>query len=100
MSKLFDVPTELLITHLASDLKENQKVPQPAFVPYVKTGAHRERSPQNPDWYYIRMASILRRVYVDGPVGTESLRTYYGGRKARGSKPHEFRKASGTKIGR
>lgn len=98
MSKVFDVPTDLLITHLATDLKENQKVVQPAFVPFVKTGAHRERSPQDPNWYYVRMASILRRVYVDGPVGTESLRTYYGHRKARGTKPSEFRKAGGKVI--
>ena len=98
MVSVFDVHPELLIQETAKDLKEKFKVQKPAFADFVKTGANKERAPQNPDWYYVRMASILRRVYVDGPVGVESLRTYYGGRKARGVKPHEFRKASGKII--
>ena len=95
---VFDVPPELLIRELAKELKETRKLPQPAFVPFVKTGAHRERAPANPEWWYVRCASILRRIYIDGAVGTEGLRTYYGGRRARGTKPHEFRKASGKVI--
>jgi len=95
---VYDVHAELLINEIAKDLKEKFKVERPAFATFAKTGVSKERAPQNPEWYYIRMASILRRVYVDGPVGVESLRTYYGGRKARGSKPHEFRKASGKII--
>lgn len=98
MSKVFDVPADLLIAHVAADLKEKQKVEAPAWVAYVKTGAHKERAPQDPDWFYVRVASVLRRVYLDGPVGVESLRTYYGHRKARGGKPHEFRKAGGKVI--
>lgn len=98
MSKVFDVPADLLITHVAADLKDKQHVQAPAWTAYVKTGAHKERAPQDPDWFYLRLASILRRVYIDGPVGTESLRTYYGHRKARGGKPHEFRKAGGKVI--
>ncbi|MFH0714168.1 MAG: 30S ribosomal protein S19e [Candidatus Diapherotrites archaeon] len=93
---VYDVPADLLIEQVATDLKG--KVQPPAFAPFVKSGAHRERAPQNPDWYYIRCASILRRLFVDGVQGTESLRTYYGGKKARGTKPHEFRKSSGKII--
>lgn len=98
MVSVYDVHPELLIQETAKDLKEKFKVAKPAFADFVKTGVNKERAPASPDWYYVRMASILRRVYVDGPVGVESLRTYYGGRKARGSKPHEFRKASGKII--
>ncbi len=96
LTTVYDVPADLLIEQMSKDLK--QKIEQPKFVPFVKSGAHRERAPQNPEWYFIRCASILRRIYVDGVQGTESLRSYYGGRKARGTKPHEFRKSSGKVI--
>lgn len=98
MVSVYDVHPELLIQETAKDLKEKFKVPKPAFADFVKTGVNKERAPASQDWYFVRMASILRRVYVDGPVGVESLRTYYGGRKSRGSSPHRFRKASGKII--
>lgn len=98
MVSVFDAHPELLIRETAKELKEKFNIEKPLFTEFVKTGVSKERAPQEKDWYYIRMASILRRVYVDGPVGVESLRTYYGGRKARGVKPHEFRKASGKII--
>jgi small subunit ribosomal protein S19e len=64
----------------------------------MKTGTHRQFPPQQDDWWYIRVASILRRIYLDGPVGVQRLRTYYGGRKDRGHKPEKFRKAGGSII--
>ncbi len=95
---VFEVPAQELIEEIAVDLKENKKVPQPTFVPFIKSGVHRERAPQNKDWWFIRTASILRRIYIDGPLGTEDLRNYYGGKKARGVRPHRKRKASGKVI--
>lgn len=95
---VFDVPPAFLLEAIAKDFKEKKTVHAPAFAHFVKTGAHAERAPQDEDWYYTRCASILYRVLKDGPVGTESLRTYYGGRKARGSRPHEHRKAGGKII--
>jgi len=91
-----DVPATNLIQEIASDFKE--KLQKPDFAEWVKTGAHTERSPQNRDWWYMRAASVLYRVYVDGPLGTETLRTYYGGKRNRGSAPHKFRKASGKVV--
>jgi ribosomal protein S19E (S16A) len=65
---------------------------------FAKTGMHRERAPQRKDWWFVRCASILYRVYKDGPVGTESLRSYYGGKRNRGVKPHHFSKSGGKVI--
>lgn len=93
---VYDVPAAELIQKMAGDFKKEFQ--QPAFVPYVKTGVSRERAPISKDWWFVRTASILYRVYKDGPVGTESLRSYYGGRKNRGLKPERFRKASGKVI--
>ncbi len=95
---VFDVPTQFLLEAVAKDLKEKKTVHEPAFAPFVKTGAQAERAPQDPDWYYMRCASVMYRVLKDGPVGTESLRSYYGGRKNRGAKPHKHYKAGGKII--
>lgn len=93
---VFDIPAGRVISAVAEDLKG--KLEKPAFTAWIKTGAHRERAPLDRGWWYVRSASILYRVYKDGPLGTESLRTYYGGKRNRGSKPHHFRKASGKVV--
>ena len=94
---VFDVPAGALIKAIATDLKK-QGIEQPAWTSFVKTGTHKERAPDSPDWFYERMASILYRIFKDGPVGTGSLRSYYGGKKRRGVKKSHFRKASGKVI--
>ncbi|MFH0905872.1 MAG: 30S ribosomal protein S19e [archaeon] len=98
MANTKDVNAHDLINAVAKDLKDNKNVKMPEFAFYVKTGSSRERAPQNPDWWYIRMASILRKVYVNGKVTVSSLKTYYGGKKNRGSKPERFKKAGGKII--
>lgn len=46
----------------------------------------------------LQVASIFRKIYIDGPVGIERLRTWYGGRKNRGHAPEHFYKAGGSII--
>ena len=98
MTTVFDVPADLLISQVAEEFKENDKIEPPAWSNFVKTGVHKERKPENLDWWFVRCASILRRVYIDGPVGVMSLRTFYGGKKDRGVRPEKFRKGSGAII--
>jgi len=97
-SSIFDVPGTELVKEIAKDLKQNKGVVEPKFVSFVKTGRSKERAPSQREWYYLRMASILRRIYVDGPLGVGALRTYYGGKKNRGVKPEHFYKAGGKII--
>ena len=94
---VFDVKAGALIKEVAQDLKK-QGIEKPAWSDFVKTGSHRERSPDSPDWFFERTASVLYRIYKKGPLGTESLRSYYGGRKRRGVKKPKFRKASGKVL--
>ena len=76
MTTVFDVPAELLINTVADEFRDNNdKIVAPEWTKLVKTGVHKERKPENIDWWYVRCASILRRVYIDGPVGVRSLRT-------------------------
>ena len=98
MTTVFDVPADLLIEKVAEEFKNNDKINSPAWSNFVKTGVHKERKPESADWWYVRTASIIRRVYIDGPVGVMSLRTFYGGKKDRGVRPEVFRKGSGSII--
>lgn len=98
MTTVYDVPADSLISEVAKELNENKKIEPPAWATFVKTGVHKERRPDNPDWWYVRCASILRRVYIDGPVGINSLKTYYGGKKDRGTNPEKFKPGSGAVI--
>ncbi len=83
---------------LKEELKKVKEISPPAWSLFVKSGAHSERIPQQDDFWYIRSASVLRRLYLGNSVGVERLRSYFGGRKKRGSKPARFRRASGGII--
>ena len=98
MPTVYDIPANILIRRLAQDLKSREEITAPDWMLFVKTGAHKERAPDDPDFWYVRCASILRKVYLNGPIGTEKLRINYGGRKRRGVKPNKFQKGSGAIV--
>ena len=95
----YDVPPSVLIERLARHLKEEvDEINPPSWAPFVKTGIHTQRPPRNPDWWFTRCSSILRKIYVKGPIGIEKLRSEYGGRIDRGAKPEHARKGSGAIV--
>ena len=96
MTTVYDVPADHLIRKVAEELKKRQEIKPPAWAAFAKTGVHKEMPPEDPDWWFIRAAAVLRRVYVDGPLGVERMRSFYGGNKNRGSRPNAFRKGSGS----
>jgi small subunit ribosomal protein S19e len=98
MPTVYDIPANILIRRLAQDLKSREEIAPPDWMQFVKTGAHKERAPDEPDFWFVRCASILRKVYLNGPIGTEKLRINYGGRKRRGAKPNKFQKGSGAIV--
>lgn len=98
MTTAYDVPAEPLIRKLADKLKNEYKLQPPEWSIWVKTGAHKERAPEDPDWWYVRMASILRKVYIRGPIGVSRLRGMYGGKRDKGVKPYRHVKGSGSII--
>ncbi|MBI4019795.1 MAG: 40S ribosomal protein S19, partial [Candidatus Aenigmarchaeota archaeon] len=65
---------------------------------FVKTGVSRERPPTQANWWWIRAAALLRRVYLDQQIGVSHLRKKFGGRKNRGHKPEHKYPASGKII--
>lgn len=95
----YDVPASTLIEKLTKYLKENiDQIVPPNWAPLSKTGSHTERPPQDPNWWYTRAASLLRKLYIHGPIGTQHLRYHYGGRKDHGVKPEHVRIGAGANI--
>ena len=70
----------------------------PELALFVKSCVSRERPPIESNFWHIRAASILRRLYIKGVLGVGKLRTRYGSRKDRGGKPDKFFKAGGKII--
>lgn len=98
MVSVKDVPAAELIKRLKEELKKFEEIKPPEWSRFAKSSVSRERPPQQSDFWHIRAASILRRIYLNGPVGVEKLRTFYGGRKRRGAKPARFRRGSGSVV--
>lgn len=99
MPTVYDVEANVLVERLAKHLKENMgEINPPAWSLTSKTSAHKERPPQNPDWWYIRSASLLRKLYIHGPVGIERLRVEYGGRKRKGTSIEHSKESGGSAI--
>ncbi len=98
MPTVYDVDPQELIKEVAKKLKHSDNVKPLPWAKFVKTGMHKERPPEDKDWWYIRAAAILRKVYIRGPIGVSKLRTLFGGKKNRGVKPEKFYKAAGNHI--
>lgn len=98
MAKVFDVPADDLISKLSDQLKKDKKINPPEWASYVKTGTHTEKIPQNRDWWYTRCASLVRKVYLHGPIGISDLKSYYGGRKRIGYNLDHHKDAGGAII--
>ncbi len=97
MAKVYDVPADVLISRLANILK-NEDITAPSWIPFVKTGAHAERPPHESDWWYTRCASLLRKIYLQGPIGVNELCKEYGGGKPSGYGAAHHRNAGGAII--
>ncbi|MFY9605290.1 MAG: 30S ribosomal protein S19e [Thermoplasmata archaeon] len=88
MATAFDVPADKLIPKLAEELKKLETIAPPDWAAFVKTGRHREKSPADNNWWHVRSAAVLRKIYIEGPVGTTRLAAMFGGKADRGSKPN------------
>ena len=98
MAKVYDVPADELISRLTNVLK-NEEIPAPNWAMFVKTGAHADKPPQKSDLWYTRCASILRKIYLRGPLTVNDLRTIYSDGKRKmyyGARHHKD--ASGAVI--
>ena len=96
MATVYDVNANKLVDKASEELKKLVKMPSWAM--YVKTGAGKERPPTDKEWYYKRLASVLRRVYLIGPIGVNKLRARYSNRVNLGVTGERVYKGSGKVI--
>ena len=96
MTTVFDVPAKDLIDAVSKKLQSDKEVEVPEWSKFVKTGISREKPPTNPDWWYTRCASILRKIYLNHTIGIEHLRNEYGGKQDKGSRPYKAKGGSGS----
>lgn len=81
-----------LIKEIAEKFKD--ELTPPVWAQFAKTGAGKERPPENKDWWYVRAASVLLKVEKLGPIGVSKLSRKYGTKKNRGMKPEKFYRGS------
>jgi small subunit ribosomal protein S19e len=96
MTTVYDVPATPLIAQVAGQLKKEKAVSAPEWAAFVKAGIHREKPPHDPEWWHTRVAAVLRKVYLMGPIGSERLSALYGGRRDAGVKRYHAQKGSGS----
>jgi len=93
-----DVAATDFIKAYSEHLKNSDKFDLPVWADTIKTGVFKELAPYGDDWYYIRAASIARRVYLRPGIGMGQLQKWYGGAYRNGTKTEHFRKASSGVI--
>ena len=96
MAIIYDINPNELIEKAALELKKVINAPE--FSKYVKTGAGRERPPADKEWYYKRVAAVLRSIYIYGPLGVNRLKVKYGNRRNIGMNQERVFNASGKII--
>ena len=96
---IFLVEPEKLIQAVAEKLKEYSEIKPPEGSKYWKTAFFKELAPNDSEnFWYIRTASILRKVKKLGPIGVNHLRKLYGGRNRKGSGLNHSAKGAGKII--
>ena len=100
MTTVNNIPPKELINAVAKKLQNDETIIIPEANIFSRTGVHKENPPSGKDWWHIRCASILRKIYIKNSIGVERLRAEYGGKKDRGSKPYKARSGSGTIVRR
>jgi small subunit ribosomal protein S19e len=89
--KIKSVPHEAFVLVLAERLKHDfNEIRPPAYAHFVKTSSTNFEPPKSFDWWYIRAASILRKLAVKGPMGVKDFTFEYSGKRKRGRRREHF----------
>lgn len=95
---IYTVEPAKLIQSIAEKLKEYPEIVPPEESKFWKTAFFKEIAPVEEDFWYIRCASLLRKINKFKAIGVNRLRKKYGGRNRRGSGLNHSAKASGKII--
>ena len=97
---IYVVEPEALIQAIAQKFKEDfPEIRPPEGSQFWKTAFFKELAPiDSENFWYIRCASILRKVKKFGPIGVNKLRKLYGGRNRGGPGLNHSAKGAGKII--
>jgi len=96
---IYVVEPGTLIRTVAEKLKEYPEIKPPKGSEFWKTAFFKELAPlDSENFWYIRCASLLRKVNKFGPIGVNRLRKFYGGRNRKGSGLSHSAKGSGKIV--
>jgi len=100
LSNIFVVPADSLIQAIAQKLKDDfPEVTPPEGSQFWKTAFFKDLAPiDSENFWYIRCASILRKVKKNGPIGVNKLRKAYGGKNRKGPSKNHSAKGAGKII--
>jgi len=96
--KIYEINPQEYNLKLAEALKKIPEFEQPEWAEFVKSNPSKERPIDDPNFWHKRAASILRQIHKNEIVGVNRLRTKYGSKKDRGSRPEKFIKSGGKII--
>ena len=96
---IYVIEPQKIIGIIAEKLKSFSEITAPKGSEFWKTAFFKELAPVDTEnFWYIRCASILRKVKKFGPIGVNRLRKAYGGRNRNGSGLNHSAKGSGKII--
>jgi small subunit ribosomal protein S19e len=96
---IYVVEPQKLIETIAEKLREFSEIKPPEGSEFWKTAFFKELAPADTEsFWYIRCASLLRKIRKFGPIGVNKLRKHYGGRNRKGSGLNHSAKGSGKII--
>ncbi len=96
---IYVVQPEKLVEAIAEKLREYPEISPPEGSEFWKTAFFKELAPQDSEkFWYIRCASLLRKIKKNGPIGVNKLRKFYGGKNRKGPGRSHSAKGSGKII--
>jgi small subunit ribosomal protein S19e len=98
MTTAHEVPGGRLVEDTKEEVRDIEAVEPPEWAAFSRTGRDRELPPEDADWWYTRTASLLRKVYTNGPIGVSRLKKGYGGRDNKGVEPSHHEDGSGNVV--
>jgi len=96
MVTVFDVDGRKLILEAATALEAQNALQPPAWSKFTKSGVCAERVPEQENWWFIRGAAMMRKIYMEGPIGVRDLRKEFGKKRRMGVRPARVYPASGA----
>ncbi|KAM0681100.1 Rps19ep [Glugoides intestinalis] len=94
MESVYRVKAIPLVAAIKETLKNMSEIELPKNHDLIKTSHGKQYSPEDPNWFYTRMASVVRAAMRKGSVSLKGLARKYSCRKNAGVRPSRYSKGS------